>query len=198
MGPIFKRSEASQRITSIIVESVVGKIVEPNLVMHADVMFVAGMPFLVGIFKPLTLMFSTLIKSRATADVKRAIDKRISTVQSEGFKVTEITADGEGAIGAMTQGLEAQGCKVSVHSKSTHSADIDVKIRQIKNGVRSILVLPYLVLYRYEARPRWTSRRHASVREQSRDLRQDVQINKYNIIKGLDASPKELATNLSH
>jgi hypothetical protein len=115
--------------------------------MHADIMYAIGLPFPVTICQPLTLILSTLIESRSISDVKRAIDKQISKVHSEGFKVVEFTADGEVAIATMTQELEALVCKVSAHSKSTHSAEIDVKIRQIKKGVRSSLVLPYLALF---------------------------------------------------
>jgi hypothetical protein len=64
------------------VESVVLKVIEPDLVMHLGIMFVAGLPFLVSILKPLMLVLATLIRLRSTADVKRAIDKQISTVQS--------------------------------------------------------------------------------------------------------------------
>jgi hypothetical protein len=127
-------------------EPVRGKVVDTDTVMDTDIMFVGGMPFLIAVFKPIMLTLATLIKSRNTLEVKRAIDKQIATVQEEGFKVIEVTADGEGAIGAMADDLKKAGCVVSIHGKTTHSADIDNKIRQVKNGVRSILVLPYLIL----------------------------------------------------
>jgi Zinc knuckle len=127
-------------------DPVVGKVVSPNCVLHTDIMFVCGLPFLISILKPIYLTLVTLIKSRNVFDVKRAVDKQIASVQSEGFKVEEVSADGEGAIGAMATELEASGCKVSIHGKSTDSADIDVKIRQVKNVLRSILVLPFLVI----------------------------------------------------
>jgi hypothetical protein len=111
-------------------DPVVGKIVEPNLVMHTDIMFVAGLPFLTSVFKPLMLLLSTLIKS-----------KQVSTVQGEGFKVIEITSDGEGAVGAIKDDLDRLGCKVTIHSKNTSSADVDNKIRQLKNTMRSASVL---------------------------------------------------------
>jgi hypothetical protein len=123
---------------------VVGKIVEPNLVMHTDIMFVAGLPFLTSVFKPLMLLLSTLIKSKSTADVKKAVDKQVATVQGEGFKVIEITSDGEGAVGAIKDDLDRLGCKVTIHSKNTSSADVDNKIRQLKNTMRSASVLPFL------------------------------------------------------
>ena len=80
-------------------------------------------------------------------DAKTAIDKQVSVIQSEGFKVVERRADGEGAIGVMSEGLQRAGCKVEIHAKSTGSAEIDVKIRQFKMMVRSTLVLPYLAVW---------------------------------------------------
>ena len=127
-------------------DPVAGKIVSPNCVLYTDIMFVCGLPFLISILKPLYLTLATLIKSRNVAEVKRAVDRQVATAHSEGFKVVEVSADGEGAIGAMAVELEAAGCKVSIHGKSTDSADIDVKIRQVKNVVRSITVLPYFLL----------------------------------------------------
>jgi hypothetical protein len=120
-----------------------GKIVDANLIMHTDIMFVEGLPFLMSIFKPLMLLLSCFIRSKSTGDVKAAIEKQKATVQGEGFKVVEVTSDGEGAILAYADELRKQGCGVTMHGKATHSVDIDNKIRQVKNGMRSSSVLPY-------------------------------------------------------
>jgi hypothetical protein len=40
--------------------------------------------------------------------------------------------------------LEKAGCRVSIHSKSTHSSLVDNKIRQLKAAMRSVCSLPYL------------------------------------------------------
>jgi hypothetical protein len=133
----------SMRKNTKFADPVVGKVVESELVAHIDIMFVRELPFLTTVMKPLNLLLCTLVKSKGTADVKRAVDGHIATVTNEGFNVTDITSDGEGAIGSMQGELEKAGCKVSIHGKSTNSSDVDNKIRQLKWTMRSVLVLPF-------------------------------------------------------
>ena len=57
----------------------------------------------------------------------------------------EVTSDTEGAVVAIQQELEQAGCRVSIHPPNTDSAEVDVKIKQLKNGVRAITVLPFLL-----------------------------------------------------
>ena len=143
------RGKTMQRKTKLAAP-IVGKVVEPNLVMHTDIMFVCGEAFLVSVFKPLMLTLCTYLATKSTSDVKKAIDKQVSTVHSEGFKVIEITCDGEGAVGALKSDLDRLGCRVTIHSKSTHSADIDVKIRELKGVMRACSVghseFPFVLL----------------------------------------------------
>jgi hypothetical protein len=100
--------------------------------MWVDITFAKKIPFLVSVDKPLHLLLSTLIRTRSTTD----IDQQIAILHSEGFRIVEITSDGEGAVGSLKKQLDSLGCK-SIHSKSTHSADVDVKIKQLKGAVRS-------------------------------------------------------------
>jgi hypothetical protein len=86
---------------------------------------------------PIMMFFCTLIKSRA-------LEKQISVVQGEGFIVTEVTADKEGALGAMKEELKRAGCKITIHGKSTLSAEVDNKIRQVRNIMRSCSCWPSL------------------------------------------------------
>jgi hypothetical protein len=137
------RGKSTQSKTKFA-DPVVGKVVQSNLIGYADIIFVAGYPFFAMLVKPIMMFFCTLIKSRSTADVKRALDKQISVVQAEGFIITEVTADGEGALGAMKEELERAGCKITIHGKSTHSAEVDNKIRQVKNVMRSCSCWPSL------------------------------------------------------
>jgi hypothetical protein len=137
------RGKSTQKKTKAA-DPVVGKVVDCNVTIDIDIMFAKGVPFVTSVGKPLELLMATFVKSRSTSDVKRAIDKQVAVYHSEGFKVVEITSDGEGAIGAMKTELDKAGCKVTVHSKSTSSARVDNKIRQLKNAMRSATVLPFL------------------------------------------------------
>ena len=122
-----------------------GKMVDSNVTMHLDIMFRSGVAFLISYTKPLMMLMATWVKSKRTSDVSAAINGQRGKLTSAGFKVTEMTADGEGAIGALEPVLRSQGVEVNVHGTQTFSAEIDVKTKQIKNCVRSILSLPYLL-----------------------------------------------------
>jgi hypothetical protein len=126
-------------------EPVAGKIVNERVSLHVDLMFLSGVVFLVGYVKPLGVLLCNWIKSRKTADVKRGLDKQISKLRSNEFEVVEITSDTEGAIVSMQEELENAGAHVEIHGPNTDSAEVDVKIKQLKNVTRSITVLPYLL-----------------------------------------------------
>jgi hypothetical protein len=122
-----------------------GLVVDVEQVLHIDIAFFAGIPFLVSVAKPLGLLMAEWIKSREVNDVKTAIEKQQSKLTSEGYKVVEIRSDGEGAVCAMQSELESRGMRVSIHAPGTYSAEVDVKIKQLKNGVRACTVLPFLL-----------------------------------------------------
>jgi hypothetical protein len=74
-------------------------------------------------------------------DIRTAIEKQTGTLVSEGFKGVEITSDSESSIVAIKFELERSGCRVSIHLHGTDSAEVDVKIKKIKNVTRAITVL---------------------------------------------------------
>jgi hypothetical protein len=108
-------------------EPIVGKIVNPNCTVEADLAFFEKEAFVASVTHPMNLLQCTHVKSKSTADVKKALDGHIGTLEREGFKVTDVTADGEGAIGAMKADLDKAGCRLNIHSKSTDSYNIDNK-----------------------------------------------------------------------
>jgi hypothetical protein len=121
-----------------------GKIIDADVNAYVDIMFVSGLAFLISYIKPLMGLLCTLIKSRKVQDVAAAIGGHKGKLKSLGFNVTRVVSDGEGAIGAIKEELEAQGCAVDIHSTQTFTAEVDPKIKQIKNVMRSIIVgLPY-------------------------------------------------------
>ena len=143
-GPAVEaiRGKTMRRKTKFA-EPIVGKIVNPNCTVEADLAFFEKEAFVASVTHPMNLLQCTHVKSKSTADVKKALDGHIGTLEREGFKVTDVTADGEGAIGAMKADLDKAGCRLNIHSKSTDSYNIDNKLRQMKNCLRSVLTLPY-------------------------------------------------------
>ena len=70
----------------------------------------------------------------------------INSYRSEKFIVSAIKCDGEGAIVALENFINSQGIKYNSSSKSQHVPQVERKIRQVKERVRShISVLPYIL-----------------------------------------------------
>jgi hypothetical protein len=146
-GPSLEsvRGKETRKKRISIPQKAAGLVVDAEQVLHIDIAFFAGIPFLVSVAKPLGLLMAEWIKSREIKDVMAAIEKQQAKLTSEGYKVVELRSDGEGAICAMQSELESRGMRVSIHAPGTYSAEVDVKIKQLKNGVRSCTVLPYLL-----------------------------------------------------
>jgi hypothetical protein len=114
------RAKPTQRKTKFA-DPVVGKVVQSNPMGYA---MMSVYLFFAMLVKHIMMFFC-----RPTADVNRALDKQLSVVQGEGFIATEVTADGDGALGAMKEELERSGCKITTHAEN--------KIRQAKDVVRN-------------------------------------------------------------
>ena len=95
--------------------------------------------------KRLCLVLRSWIKSIGYKPIKSALDRQRGVLSAEGFEVVGMTCDGESAIGQLSPELESSGCRISIHSPGTDSAEVDVKIKQIKCGVRAATNLPYLL-----------------------------------------------------
>jgi hypothetical protein len=113
--------------------------------MHIDIAFASGVAFLVSYATPLCLLMCKWIKGKGVVAVKDAIVSQKAALTAEGFDVVEVTSDTEGAIVAIQEELEEAGARVSIHGPNSESAEVDVKIKQLKEVTRAITVLPYLL-----------------------------------------------------
>ena len=127
--------------------------------MHSDIMFVDKMAFFTSVLLPLDLTMVNPLhgSSKSTASIRKALSDQLSTVKAHQYRVSTIFSDGEGAIGKLTQEIEAQGVKVNTTGAGQHVPIIEAKIRVIKERVRAHLgvlpfrlarfLLPFLVLF---------------------------------------------------
>ena len=113
-------------------------------VLSVDIMFVEGVPSLIGLVFPLDLTlckslleFDSLRPSRSAASVKLAIDSFIYTLASRNFSAKLIMSDGEGAIGKIAPDLNALGIEVDMSGAGGHVARIERRIQLIKERVRA-------------------------------------------------------------
>ena len=71
-----------------------------NLVMHADVMFISGQPYLLTTTKPicLVMMVTNLEDERKYLFILEALEGQIGTYRKRGFFIEHTSSDKEGVI----------------------------------------------------------------------------------------------------
>ena len=117
-------------------------IVQEEQTLAIDVMFVEGVPSLVGVSSPLDLTLAVSLTSldtskstRCASVIKKGIMDMVSTLRSRNFFVTIIMTDGEGAIGAVSTELKQMGIELDVSGAGGHVSRIERRIRMIKERV---------------------------------------------------------------
>ena len=159
-----------------------------------DIMFVSGEPYLISISMPLGLIMTSDLKGRRTAGaVRDALWNQLALYTAEGFKVTTIIADGEGAISKLTELIQQRGIRVNTSGAGQHVHPIERRIRVIKERCRGIInTLPftlgkdlikwlvYYVVSRLNLIPSSTSVNRISAREaftgRKTDYKRDVRV----------------------
>ena len=126
---------------------VIVKHVRAEQVLHADIMFVNGEPFLVSISMPLGLLMVTDLKGRRTAAaVRDALWSQLAVYDAERFKVMMILTDGEGAIAKISELIRRRGIQVNIAGAGQHVPAIERQIRMIKERCRGIInTLPFTI-----------------------------------------------------
>ena len=121
-------------------------------VLAIDIMFVEGIPSLVGVATPLDLTlavsltsYDTSRPSRCATVIKKGLAEIISTLASRNFLVKVIMSDGEGGVGSVAKELKMMGIEVDVSGAGGHVSRIERRIRTIKERVRAHIAykLPY-------------------------------------------------------
>ena len=141
---VLERKDGQECDASVIAQ------VEQTL--SVDVMFIEGVPSLVGVASPLDLTLAVSLTSldtsrasRSASVIKKGIVDMIATLRSRNFFVTLIMTDGEGAIGAVATELRQMGIELDVSGTGGHVSRIERRIRVIKERVRAHVShkLPY-------------------------------------------------------
>lgn len=113
--------------------------------LHADIMFVDGMPYLLTVSQPLNMrMVVNLEGSREREAIGDALMKIINQYRSRGFTIDIVLYDSEKGVEACKQLLHAEGIELNLASAGQHVPIIERAIRQIKERIRAIVTtLPY-------------------------------------------------------
>jgi len=106
--------------------------------LAVDIMFVFGMPILLGLLTPLALIqVYDLEDDRGAASVAEGLNKFISTARGRGFETKYIRTDGEGAIAALKEDLEKNHrLVVETTGSGTHVEEIERMSQTLKKRVR--------------------------------------------------------------
>lgn len=112
--------------------------------MYVDIFFIVGIPFLISFCEPLGLLQATKIIGRGLKPVKDILFSHIHKINQPGFYVVDLSSDGEGAIGKLTDELGAIGIRVNPVGAGSHVPIIENRVKIVKERFRAIVnTLPY-------------------------------------------------------
>ena len=113
--------------------------------LHADILFVDGMPHLLTVSQPLNMkMCVDLEGKRDKETLGNAMMKMINQYRSRGFTIDKVLHDSEKGIDACKELLYAEGIELNLASPGQHVPVIERAIRQVKERIRAIVTtLPY-------------------------------------------------------
>ena len=126
-------------------------------VLHVDIMFVEGIPFLISVCQPLGLVMVDRIPDRKLKTLKKALTKHINHLHNHNFIVNTLLSDGEGGIAALQDELLENNIRFNPSGPGQHVPVVERKIRLIKERVRACIhslpfnlsktLLVYLIYY---------------------------------------------------
>jgi hypothetical protein len=109
-----------------------------EMVLHGDLFFLFGVVFLIGVTEPGGYSaVHYLPKGKSTKSVYPEIKEIVDWLKGHLWNVRILAFDGERAIGAMSQDLNALGLEVVIYPSGTHDMHVDNRIRTIKERARS-------------------------------------------------------------
>jgi hypothetical protein len=144
----YYKGKATHRSVNFDKPINVPRLIDKSQILHMDVMFIAGQPFLVSVAKPMNLFSVTPMgKSgggRATKAMQEAIIQHINVYAKYGFKIVQIKSDAEGIFTAQQQWLNSIGVQYTANPEDVKVGIVENAIKQIKNTARCILhSVPY-------------------------------------------------------
>ena len=113
-------------------------------VMSIDIMHVGEMPFIVTLITPLNLLMTVRIENRSVPHIWKKIQSQIANISKKGFKITKARVDPESGLIALDNLFASVGIEMCSVGVNQHIADVERRIRVIKERCRAIVnTLPY-------------------------------------------------------
>ena len=122
------------------------RVTQKEQLMVLDIMYVQKIPFVMGVLVPLGLAMCAHIRDRTAEIVGPVVKKFKASAIARGFDVTNLRADGEGAIGKMGDDLRRDGVVIDTAGPGQHVPVVERMNQTVKKIVRSYVhSLPYVM-----------------------------------------------------
>ena len=93
--------------------------------MAADIMFIEGVCFFVGISRKLDLITVQNLKTRAGSEIAKVIRSLNSVYKQRGYRIDTVLSDGEGGLKKAKTAIGDLGIKVNLASKGEHVPEVE-------------------------------------------------------------------------
>jgi hypothetical protein len=119
-----------------------------TLQLHADLMFIEEIGFLISVSKTLDLVIVTPLGKgtgiKSEISLRQALIGQYHAYWSKGFEIGAVVMDGESAAGKIAGTMNVP--PMVTLASGVHNVVVEARIRRVKEGVRSILSeLPFKV-----------------------------------------------------
>ena len=116
--------------------------------LHADIMFIEEIGFLITVSKPMDLVIITPLGKgtgvKSETSLRKALIGQYHVYWGKGFEINSVIMDGESA--ALKVAESMNGPPFHALASGVHNVVVESRIRRVKEGVRSILNgLPFKV-----------------------------------------------------
>ena len=117
-----------------------------NNIAHADLLFVKGVVFLMIVLDPMKYVWIFRLLSKTTENIRIGVNRFFADMSSYKVNITWMRCDGEGGIWALESEVKSRGVLMDKAAAGKHVEMAEIKIKQVKEGVRrAASSLPYLL-----------------------------------------------------
>ena len=128
------RGKTRKMATNISDISIRAPIVQKEQVLSVDMMFIDSIPSLIAVATPFDLVLAVSKSAdmdraqRTAAAIKVGLDDMVGTMTGQGFAVTTIFSDGEGAIGKLKYHLNSLGIELDMERSIDNFVLISISV----------------------------------------------------------------------
>ena len=134
-----QRTRVPRRAIDLSRQDAEGVLVDADISLHVDIMFVKKIAFLVSMASPMKYLMANFVSSKSIVKLKDALWRQKGKCIKQGFHINRILCDGESAISSLAPQLEMDVVQVDQAGLDTHVPAIEVGIQYAKRMARGIV-----------------------------------------------------------